>query len=109
SGACGSSSGVVVRTPAGLSIASLSTRSGPAVGNQPVTLFGANMQGRCSVTFGGVSALNTAVAANGSVSTYTPPHAAGPVDVGIRCGTSEYVLQNGYTYTAAPPHLTAIS
>src|ERR1051325_7102485 len=95
--------------PAGLAIASLSTRSGPAVGNQSVTLFGANMQGRCSVTFGGVSALNTAVAANGSVSTYTPPHAAGTVDVGIRCGTSEYVLQGGYTYTAAPPRLTAIA
>jgi hypothetical protein len=60
---------VEVAKPTGLSISSLSTRSGSAVGNQPVTLFGANMQGRCSVTFGGVSALNTAVAANGSVAT----------------------------------------
>ena len=100
---------VEVSKPSGLSIASLSVRSGPAVGNQQVTLFGANIQGRCSVTFGGVSALNTAVAANGSVSTYTPPHAAGVVDVGLRCGTAEYVLQGGYTYTAAPPRLTGIA
>jgi hypothetical protein len=99
---------VDVSKPAGLSISSLSAQSGPAVGNQAVTLFGSNIQGRCSVTFGGVSALNTAAAANGLVSTYTPPHAAGVVDVGIRCGTAAYVLQGAYTYTAAPPRLTSI-
>jgi len=100
---------VDVSPSSGLSISSLSTKSGPATGNQPVTLSGANIKGRCVVTFGGVSALNTAVAANGSVSTTTPPHAAGVVDVGIRCGTAESVLPGAYTYTAAPLRLTGIA
>ena len=100
---------VDVTQPTGLAITSLSATSGPATGNQPVTLFGNDIKGRCTVTFDGVAALNTAVAANGSVSTFTPAHPAGKVHVGIRCGTREFTLADGYTYVAAPPHLTRIA
>ena len=98
-----------VSPPAGLSISSLSVKSGPAYGNQLVTLSGTNVKGRCGITFGGISALNTAIAANNAVSTYTPPHAAGAVDVAIRCGTAEFTLPGAYTYTAAPPRITGIA
>lgn len=100
---------VDVSLPAGLSIGNLSVKSGPATGNQLVTLSGTNITGRCSITFGGVSALNTGMAANNAVATYTPPHAAGIVDVAIRCGTAEFTLPGAYTYTAAPPRITGIS
>jgi IPT/TIG domain len=100
---------VDVSLPAGLSIGNLSVKSGPATGNQPVTLSGTNITGRCSITFGGVSALNTGMAANNAVSTVTPPHAAGIVDVAIRCGTAEFTLPGAYTYMAAPPRITGIS
>ncbi len=54
-------------------------------------------------------ALNTAAAANGSVSTYTPPHAAGVVDVAIRCCTEEFTLAKAYTYTPSTPRITRIA
>ena len=101
--------GVNVTEVTGLSISTLSSKSGPEAGEQAITLSGNNITGRCTVTFGGVSALNTAVAAAGLVTTYTPPHAPGVVDVGIRCGTDEFTLSGAYTYTAAPPRITAIA
>jgi hypothetical protein len=107
----GTAFGVAVNViqPSGLSITNLGTKSGPATGNQPITISGTNMSGRCTVTFGGASALNTANAASGSITTYTPPHAAGIVDVAIRCGNDSFTLANGYTYTPAPARITGIS
>lgn len=100
---------VDVSQPTGLFISSLSSKSGPAVGNQQITLNGNDIKGRCTVTFGGVSALNTAPASNGSVTTYTPPHAPGVVDVSIRCGTEEFTFAGAYTYTVAAPKITRIA
>jgi hypothetical protein len=100
---------VDVSQPTGLFITSLSSKSGPAVGNQQVTLNGNDMKGRCTVTFGGVSALNTAIASSGAVTTFTPPHAPGVVDVSIRCGTEEFTFAGAYAYTAAAPKITRIT
>jgi len=98
-----------VSPAAGVAITRLDTASGPSTGGQRVTIFAAGMSARCSAMFDGVSGLSTSMTSSGSLTTSTPPHDAGRVDVSVRCGINTGTLPKAYTYTPVPAHLTRLS
>jgi hypothetical protein len=98
-----------VSPAAGVAITRLDTTSGPSSGGQLVTIFAAGMSARCSAMFDGVSGLNTSMTSSGSLTTSTPPHDAGSVDVSVRCGINTGNFPKAYTYTPVPVHLTRLS
>ncbi len=100
---------IVVSPPTGVAITRIDTTSGPSTGGQRVTIFAFGMSTRCSAMFDGVSGLNTSTSASGSLTTNTPPHDAGSVDVSVRCGADTGTLPKAYTYTPAPIRLTRLS
>ena len=93
---------VGVSAPTGVVITSLSQPSGRTSGGDTVKVAGVNFNAPCALTFGGVPAQASDPPANGAINATTPPHAAGAVDVGVRCGASSYVLTNGFTYNTVP-------
>jgi len=93
----------------GVALSRIDQSSGPSTGGQRVNIFAAGMSTRCTAMFDGVSGLNTSISASGSLSTTTPPHDAGVVDVSVRCGGDTGTLTRVYTYTPAPAILTRIS
>jgi len=94
---------------AGVALTRIDQISGPSTGGQRVSIFAAGMSTRCTAMFDGVSGLNTSVSASGFLSTTTPPHDAGAVDVSVRCGSETGTLTKAYTYTSLPASLTRIS
>jgi len=93
---------VNVTVPTGVVITGLSQSSGRISGGETVKVAGINFNAPCAVTFGGVPAQASDPPANGAINATTPPHAAGAVDVGVRCGANNYVLTNGFTYNTVP-------
>ena len=91
---------VVASLPSGLAITSLSQKTGRTSGGESIKLFGTNFTPPCTVTFGGVPAQTADAPANGAIAVTTPPHDAGVVDVGIRCGSNAFTLPSSFTYTA---------
>ncbi|HXH39182.1 MAG TPA: IPT/TIG domain-containing protein, partial [Thermoanaerobaculia bacterium] len=100
---------IQVAPAAGVAITRLDTTSGPSSGGQHVTIYGNGMSTRCAVMFDGVSGLNTSTSTSGFLTTNTPPHDAGTVDVSVRCGDNTGTLPKQYTYTSVPSHLTRLS
>jgi hypothetical protein len=100
---------VLVNVPAGLAITSLSQKSGRASGGETVKVSGNNFSGPCVVTFGGVPSQTSELPAGGAINVMTPPHDAGVVDVGIRCGNNTFVYSNAFTYTASALTATNLS
>jgi hypothetical protein len=94
---------------AGVALTRIDQTSGPSTGGQRVSIFAAGMNTRCTAMFDGVSGLNTSVSASGFLTTTTPPHDAGAVDVSVRCGAETGTLSKAYTYTSLPATLTRIS
>jgi hypothetical protein len=84
------------------SVSSCAPSSGSTLGGNYVAIYGANMSGATSITFGGVAgtALSN-IDANG-VQCYAPAHAAGAVNVSV---TNSYGTGTGtsvYTYVTPP-------
>jgi hypothetical protein len=106
----GTTSGFVINVtpPSGVAITRLDATSGPSTGGQHVTIYALGMSTRCSAMFDGVSGLNTSASASGSLTTNTPPHDAGTVDVSVRCGADTGTVPKAYTYTSVPSHLTRL-
>jgi IPT/TIG domain len=100
---------VAVTAPTGVVITGLSQPSGRTSGGETVKVAGVNFNAPCAVTFGGVPAQASEPPANGAISATTPPHAAGAVDVGVRCGASSYTFTNGFTYNSVPLLVSAPS
>jgi hypothetical protein len=86
-------------TPA---ITSIEPSSGPAAGGTTFLARGALLTGDCTLLFGGAPATNYALTSEGMLLGSTPPHANGPVDVTLQCGTSTFVLTNAFTYLGTP-------
>jgi hypothetical protein len=101
---------VVASLPSGLVITSLSQKTGRTSGGETVKVFGTNFNsGPCAVTFGGVPAQSNDAPANGGMNVVTPPHDAGIVDVGIRCGKDSFTSAGAFTFTASPLTATELS
>jgi len=98
-----------VTAPTGFVIGRIDSTSGPATGGQLVTIFGSGMSNRCTATFDGVSGLNTSASASGFLTTNTPPHEPGPVDVTVRCGGDTGTLSKAYTYLPALSRIISLS
>jgi len=83
-------------------IASVSPASGAAAGGTAITIAGNNFTGATSVTIGGSSVTYTVVN-DTSITTSTPAHAAGTVDVRVVSsgGTSAISNNDQFTYVAA--------
>jgi hypothetical protein len=119
---------VFVTTPAGTSatvtsdqftyeaapaITSVSPVSGPLAGGTSVAVHGTGFTGASAVVFGnGAPAASFSVNATGTVLTaVSPVHVAGVVNVKVTTpvGTSAVVAADQYTFTAAPPVITALA
>ncbi len=99
-------------------VASVSPATGPTTGGTSVLITGSNFTGATSVSFG--ATLLTATAAgsfqlnsDGSISTTTPAHTAGTVNVyvTVTSGATTFTNTTGatYTYTVPAPIVTSIS
>jgi hypothetical protein len=86
----------------------LDTTAGPSSGGQRITIHATSLRGRCVATFDGVSGLNTTASSANYLTTSTPPHDAGIVDVGLQCGAEKTVFPGAYTYTSLPSRITTI-
>jgi hypothetical protein len=98
-----------VTAPTGFVIGRIDSTSGPATGGRLVTIFGEGMSNRCTAMFDGVSGLNTSASASGSLTTNTPPHDPGQVDVSVRCGADTGTLPKAYTYLPALSRIINLS
>lgn len=89
-------------------LTSIAPATGPTAGGTSFEARGSLLTGNCSLLFGGVPA--TSIALVGTALTgVTPPHAAGTVDVTLRCGSTDFVLTNAFTYVASPLSISSIS
>jgi hypothetical protein len=82
------------------SITSLTPTLGPLTGGQLVTISGSGFLGVATVSFGGLPGRNVQVLSNTTLTTTTPAHPEGKVDVVVgEDSTSTATLSGGYTYT----------
>jgi len=80
----------------------ISPTSGPAAGGTAVTLMGSHLTNATGVNFGGVPGTSVTVVSAGQITTVTPAHAAGVVDVTVSTPAGMVRLAGGFTYVAAP-------
>jgi hypothetical protein len=90
--------GITVTLPSGLLVTRLSEGRGGEAGGDTVTIFGGGFNGPCVPTFGGAPARSVNSQTAASIAVTTPPHDAGVVDVGVRCGKNSFVARNAFTY-----------
>lgn len=85
--------------------------SGSINGGTAVTLTGTNFAPGATVSFGGTTAMMATVVSPTQITTTTPAHAAGQVDVQVRNADNQTATrQMGFTYVAPPaPTLTEVS
>lgn len=81
-------------------VASLEPAEGLAAGGTEVRVYGDNLEGVTSVTFGAVAGTALDVVSNGELTVVTPPHAAGQVDVVFVDADGNETLAGGFTYLA---------
>ena len=94
-------------------ITGLAGSTGPTTGSTPFTILGTGFTGATSVTIGGVAVPYFVLNADGSLTAYTPPLAAGTYDVRVTTpsGTSSIVTADEFVVTnvtASAPAVTAI-
>ena len=90
-------------------VAGLSPTYGPTSGNTGVIVSGGGFTGTTAVTFGGVAAQGFFVNSDSQIEAYSPPEAAGVVDVIVTApsGVSGANAADQFTYQA--PVVTAVS
>ncbi|MDQ1305377.1 MAG: trimeric autotransporter adhesin [Actinomycetota bacterium] len=76
--------------------------AGPIAGGTEFYLFGTDLTGTTSVTFGGVPATNIVVNDDEYLTGNTPAHAVGAVDVVVTTPGGSATDTGGFTYQAAP-------
>ncbi|HEV8435788.1 MAG TPA: IPT/TIG domain-containing protein, partial [Thermoanaerobaculia bacterium] len=99
----------VTAPPTGVFVSQVSPSNGPTAGGTATSITGLNFNSPCSVTFGGNAASDVTFVSSNSLKATTPPHAAGPADVAVTCGTDHYTFANGFTFLANTPRLTGVS
>ena len=93
--------GVVHVAAAAPTLASVNPNAGPTAGGTATTLTGTNFGAGCTVTFGGSSAASV-IQNSTTITSTTPAHAAGVVNVVVACPGGTATLTNGFTYADAP-------
>jgi len=83
-------------------VTSVSPNIGSITGGTSVTITGMNFGGASAVTFGGTSVASFTIVSATSITTTTPAHAAGAVDVAVTTGAGTGTGSSAFTYTAAP-------
>ncbi len=99
----------VLDKPLTPTLASLTPATGPAAGGTAFEARGSQLAADCTLSFGGVPATVLALSATGALTGITPAHAAGTVDVALRCGTSTFTLTNAFTYVASASSIVSIT
>jgi plastocyanin len=91
-------------TPVAPTVTGISPTSATTAGGTAVTVTGTGFAAGATVSFGGTAASNVVVSSATSITTTTPAHAAGAVDVVVTNsnGTSGR-LNGGFTYSAPTP------
>ena len=82
-----------------LTVASVSPASGPASGGTPVTITGSGFTSPATVSFGGVAASAAAVVNATTITTTTPAHPVGKVDVKVNSAGQTGTCTGCFTYT----------
>lgn len=72
--------------------------SGTVAGGETVLIRGTSFTTATSVTFDGLAGTNLLVGSDSELYVTTPPHSAGPVDVGVTTSAGTVTLPNGFTY-----------
>lgn len=88
------------------SVTSISPSSGPTTGNTPVSIFGSNLGGVTSVTFGGVAAT---ISASGTPMTVLAPPATRSGNVTVQVVSGSSVVSANQTYVYLPTMITAVA
>lgn len=85
-------------------IFSLSPSHGHIVGWSKVTVQGEGFTDSTDTvaTFDGLPGMNLTVVDSKTLTVYTPPHAAGPVDVAVTTSFGSAILPGGFTYSERP-------
>ncbi|MEK6226823.1 MAG: IPT/TIG domain-containing protein, partial [Chloroflexota bacterium] len=93
----------------GVTVTSVNPSSGPVSGGTAVTITGTNFSSGATVSFGGVAPTTPVVVVNATtITTTTPAHAAGAVDVTVTAGSQSGTCSSCFTYIP-PPTVTAIN
>jgi hypothetical protein len=97
-------------TPPAPTVMSLSPASGPTSGGTAVTVAGTNLTGATAVKFGTTAATTFTVNSATQVTATAPAGSAGTVDVTVTTpgGTSATSSADRYTYSTAPPTISAV-
>lgn len=90
-----------IQIDASVVINTVNPSSGPDIGGASVTLTGIGFTGATGVTFGGTPATNINVVNSTTVTSVTPAHAIGAVDVVITTPAGSATQTNAYTYVTA--------
>ncbi|MFJ1270224.1 beta strand repeat-containing protein, partial [Legionella lytica] len=90
-------------------LSSINPTSGSVTGGTTVTITGTGFIPGTTVSFGGVAATDVQVINPTTLTTVTPAHAAGAVDVVVNNGVGSTTSTGAYTYVANAPVLSAIS
>ena len=73
--------------------------AGSTLGGTTVSITGTNFSGATALTFGGLAAAGYTVNSSTSITSTTPAHAAGAVDVTVTTPGGSATLTGGFTYT----------
>ena len=76
----------------------LSPKRSPTEGGIETTVYGDDLNGTCKAYFDGIESPNTTYIDSTQLKAEVPPHAAGIVDVEIRCDGVQGTLSNSFTY-----------
>lgn len=91
-------------------VTGISPSSGTSSGGTVVTIAGSNFDAGTSVSFGGSAASKVTLQNSSQLTATTPAHTAGTVDVTVTTSTGlSATLTNGFTFSAGPPSVTAVS
>ena len=88
-------------------VTSISPTAGSTAGGTPVTITGTNFTGATAVTFGGTAATPFTVVNATTITTTTPAHTAGAVNVVVTTPGGSGTLTGGFTYHT--PTVTSVS
>ena len=90
-------------------LAAIAPAFGTTSGGTAVRVQGSDLRLDCGLFFDGIPAHDVTVDAPNSMIATAPAHAAGSVDIGVRCGAESASLPNAYTFSAADEPTASIA